>query len=198
MAIILVADDHALVRDAICHFLSQRAGHIVHAGGCVADVEAMIEDGIAPDLILLDYRMPGMHDLMGLDRLRVLVPGVPLALISGTAGSAVGLAARERGAVGFLPKTLTPDEMTDAIGLLLAGGSYIPPGPEDGQPDAMLTRREFDVLRGVANGQSNKEIARSLNLSEVTIKLHVKTMCRKLDARNRTHAAMLALEMGLL
>ncbi|MGR3455841.1 response regulator transcription factor [Pseudooceanicola sp.] len=198
MANIILADDHALVLEAISHLLTDEGLHVVHPAASVRETEALIADGLEPDLVLLDYRMPDMHDLAGLLRIRTLVPGVPVALISGSAGGAVASAALDAGAAGFLPKTLTRDQLLAAVQVLLSGGTYQPDAPAEGSLAATLTRREYDVLRGVAQGLSNKEIARSLDLTEVTVKLHVKTMCRKLDARNRTHAAMLALELGLL
>lgn len=198
MANIILADDHALVLDAISHLLTDEGLHDVRSAASVEETEALITAGPPPDLVLLDYRMPDMFDLVGLERIRALIPGVPVALISGSAGGAVASAALDAGAAGFLPKSLTRDQLLEAVKMMLAGEVYTPSAPAEGTLAAMLTRREYDVLRGVAQGLSNKEIARNLDLTEVTVKLHVKTMCRKLDARNRTHAAMLALELGLL
>ncbi|WP_375690808.1 response regulator transcription factor [Pseudooceanicola sp. LIPI14-2-Ac024] len=198
MANIILADDHALVLEAISHLLTVEGHHGVRTAASVEETAQLIADGPAPDLILLDYRMPDMHDLQGLLRIRDILPGVPVALISGSPGGAVASAALDAGAAGFLPKTMTREELLGAVDTILSGGTFEPAPPADGTLAAMLTRREYDVLRGVAQGLSNKEIARNLALTEVTVKLHVKTMCRKLDARNRTHAAMLALEFGLL
>ncbi len=198
MARIILADDHALVREAICLFLENETGHSVECAESVAGTLALLAETGPPDLILLDYRMPGMEDLEGLVAVLDAVPGVPVAIISGGAGVAVASAALDAGAAGFLPKSLSAADLIAAVDLMLAGGRFMPEPPRDGSLAATLTRREFDVLRGVAKGQSNKEIARELDLSEVTVKLHVKTMCRKLGARNRTHAAMRALDLGLL
>lgn len=198
MANIILADDHALVLHAISNLLTEAGAHAVRAAASVEETEVLISGGPPPDLVLLDYRMPDMRDLEGLARIRELLPEVPVALISGAPGGAVASAAIDAGAAGFLPKTLTRDELLSAVDLILSGMVYTPAAPAEGTLAAILTRREYDVLRGVAQGLSNKEIARNLDLTEVTVKLHVKTMCRKLDARNRTHAAMLALEYGLL
>ncbi len=198
MARILIADDHALVRDTISLFLSESGAHNVSSVDSVeACVQAVQEHG-APDLILLDYRMPGMEDLDGLRRMIAMCPGVPVALLSGAAGHAVGGAALAEGAAGFLQKSMTPEELSFAVSDLLSGRKVTPDMDGDLPNRESLTRREYEVLRGVAKGLSNKEIARELGVTEVTIKLHVKTMCRKLDARNRTHAAMRGLELGLL
>lgn len=152
MANIILADDHALVLDAISHLLTDEGRHDVRPAASVAETEALIAAGPAPDLVLLDYRMPDMRDLEGLARIRALVPGTPVALISGTAGGAVAAAALEAGAAGFLPKTLTRAELLAAVELLLAGGIYRPEAPPEGSLAATLTRREYDVLRGVAQG----------------------------------------------
>ena len=103
----------------------------------------------------------------------------------------------ELGAHGFLPKTLAPAELVDAVDILMSGEIYL---PEDALSDMThgLTPREVEVVRGIAGGKSNKEIARDLGVQEVTVKLHVKTLSRKLGARNRTHAAMLARDLGLV
>ena len=112
-------------------------------------------------------------------------------------------AALHAGAAGFLPKTLAVQALIAAVRLLASGGSFAPMAMLDAAPavgvgTADLTRRERDVLRGVCDGKSNKEIARDLEVQEVTIKLHVKTLTRKLGARNRTHAAMIARNLGLI
>ena len=91
--------------------------------------------------------------------------------------------------------------MITAAKFMAAGEVYAPIDVLKGQaenPDSPLSKRETEVLQGICEGKSNKEIARELDLQEVTIKLHVKTLCRKLEARNRTHAAMLARDAGLI
>ena len=105
------------------------------------------------------------------------------------------------GASGFVPKTLGAKSMMSAIRLMLAGEIFVPfdfMRQADQKTVANLTERETQVLDGLCAGKSNKEIARDLDLQEVTIKLHVKTLCRKLDAKNRTQAAMIAKERDLL
>jgi DNA-binding NarL/FixJ family response regulator len=196
MGTVLLADDHELVRETIAAFLRQNGGHEVVSVGSFSEVESAIRD-LTFNLILLDYRMPGMAALDGVRTVVATVPGVPVALISGAASPEVARQAMELGAHGFLPKTLAPAELVDAVDILMSGEIYL---PEDALSDMThgLTPREVEVVRGIAGGKSNKEIARDLGVQEVTVKLHVKTLSRKLGARNRTHAAMLARDLGLV
>lgn len=196
MARILLADDHDLVRETLALYLRQNGLHEVTPVADLAAAETAMEQD-KHDLILLDYRMPGMESLDGLTRMASAYPDVPVALISGAAGGDVARQAIDLGAAGFLPKTLAPDCLIDAVESLLRGAAFFP--DEDIQ-DAQhrLTPREVEVVRGIAGGKSNKEIARDLGVQEVTIKLHVKTLSRKLEARNRTHAAMRARDLGLV
>ena len=196
MGRVLLADDHELVRETIAAYLGQNGAHEVTSVGSFDEaVEALT--GQTYDLVMLDYRMPGME---GLDGLRTLVgdhPNTPVALISGAAGPDVARFAIDSGAAGFLPKTLAPAELTKAVTTLINGGFYLP-DEAVAKMSSSLTPREIEVVRGIAAGKSNKEIARDLGVQEVTIKLHVKTLSRKLDARNRTHAAMRARDLGLV
>ena len=196
MARILLADDHDLVRETVAAYLKQNGLHDVTS---VADLDAANQAlaGQGFDLVLLDYRMPGMEALDGLGRMAEQYPDTPIALISGAAGKEVARQAIDLGAAGFLPKTLAPDQLMVAVETLLRGEAFL---PDAAIADASryLTPRELEVVRGIAAGKSNKEIARDLGVQEVTIKLHVKTLSRKLDARNRTHAAMRARDLGLV
>ena len=191
---ILLADDHGLVRETIAMFLQGAGvGEVV----CAEDldgalVETRARDGF--DLVLLDYEMPGMNGLTGLSRMKSAVGDCPVAILSGTATATMAADSIAAGAAGFVPKTLASRSMVSAIRFMAAGEVYVPHDlmvqGGDAAPD--LTERETPVLRGLCEGKSNKEIARDLGLQEVTIKLHVKTLCRKLEARNRTQAAMIA------
>jgi DNA-binding NarL/FixJ family response regulator len=157
------------------------------------------------DLILLDYMMPGMNRLGGLSAMKAAAPGVPVAIISGAAPRVVAEQAVSAGAAGFLPKTISTRSLVAAVRFMAAGEIYAPlalKAEKDTPPpdlaNANLTARELDVLNRLCQGMANKEIARELGLQEVTVKLHVKTLYRKIGAKNRTHAAILAREAGLL
>lgn len=201
---ILIADDHELVRDTLAAFLEKEVDIEVTA---VEDLDAAIKSiksGIRFDLVLLDYSMPGMNGLEGLDRAIEESIARPVAVMSGTAPKAVAQEALDRGAIGFLPKTMGAKSLVNAVRFMVAGETFVPVKfmteevEEETNPLAKgLSPRELDVLGGLCRGLANKEIARELDLQEVTIKLHVKTLTRKLEAKNRTHAAIIAKEAGL-
>lgn len=200
---ILIADDHELLRDVLRSFLEGEGGFTVETVGTLPEALEQIAAADAPfDLVLLDYGMPGMDGYSGLDRAIAASAGKPVALISGLAPPGVAERVLSGGAAGYLPKTLPARSLVNAIRFMAAGETYMPinlyrPSPTVEPSPSGLSRRELEVLAGLCSGHANKEIARDLNLREPTIKLHVKTICRKLDARNRTHAAMIARERAL-
>ncbi|NUB46458.1 response regulator transcription factor [Fertoebacter nigrum] len=205
---ILLADDQELVRDTIAAFLRLEPGIAVDVAAdfpqALTAVRVAAGAGAPHDLILLDYMMPGMNGLAGLAAMRTACPGVPVAILSGTAPRSVAEQALAEGAAGFLPKTMSTRTLIAALRFMAAGEVYAPmsmmtdrDAASASLAGAQLTPRETEVLRLLCQGLANKEIARELDLQEVTVKLHVKTLYRKIEARNRTHAAMIAKEAGL-
>lgn len=225
---LLVADDHTLFRDALVQYITRSDidAQISVAKDLHEVMERMKEDS-QWDLVLLDLYMPGMKGMKGFKGMRVKYPDVPLALMSGLAEEEDVREAIDLGAVGYFPKTLPGEALIKAIQLVLSGERFIPldrnssnimpsyngqrPGskyysvaagknsPAASQGvDVGLTPREAEVLTHLALGLSNKEIARILDLQVVTIKLHVRGICRKLNANNRTQAALKAHELGLV
>ena len=201
---VLLADDHDLVRDAISAFLGMENDIDVSVSGDLFGALSKIEDEGPFDLVLLDFNMPGMDGLSGLEKALAANDGHPVALISGEASKEIAEAALNAGAAGFVPKTISATSMVNAVRFMAAGEQYAPvkwmaeAEAQETHPLAkQLTERELQVLRRLCEGDSNKEIGRTLDLQEVTIKLHVKTLCRKLGAKNRTQAAMVAREAGI-
>ncbi|MEL6582639.1 MAG: response regulator transcription factor [Pseudomonadota bacterium] len=202
---ILIADDHDLVRETLSAFLSVEGGFDVTLAEDLSAARDKIEVDGPFDLVLLDYGMPGMDGLNGLSIAMEVNGGKPVALMSGIAPKAVAQEAVDAGAAGFLPKTIAAKSLVNAVRFMCMGETYIPHDfltqaedeAEQHPLAAKLSEREIEVLGGLCRGLSNKEIARELDLQEVTVKLHVKTLSRKLEARNRTHAAMIGKEAGL-
>ena len=201
---ILLADDHDLVLETLAAFLKAEGQFEVKTCGSLDAALERIGNDPKYDLVLLDYNMPGMNGLEGLQKAIAASFGQPVALMSGTANKTIAQDAIDAGAIGFLPKTIAAKSMVNAVKFMAIGETYVPLeflNAEEAVPEIplakKLTEREMQVLGGLCRGLSNKELARDLDLQEVTIKLHVKTLCRKLEAKNRTQAAMIGKEAGL-
>ena len=201
---VLIADDHDLLRDTLIAFLGSEDGIELGSAATFEEACARIEEDAPYNLVLLDYKMPGMNGLEGLERALAMNGGQRVALISGQATREIAEQALALGAAGFVPKTLPAKSLVNAVRFMAMGEQYAPiefmtaPPQSETNPLAQkLTARELQVLEGLTTGKSNKEIARDLDLTEPTIKLHMKTLYRKLDVNNRTQAAIIARDAGL-
>ena len=205
---ILVADDHALFRDGLRYLLGQLDGFVeileAKDGATALELAGIHLD---LDLVLLDLGMPGIDGLAGLRLLRARHPALPVVILSGSEESADARQAFGVGALGFIPKSSSAQVMLSALRLVLSGGMYLPPFYAERAQGARvpiapssvdslgLTPRQLDVLRLLGRGQSNKEIARVLQLAEGTVKLHITAILRALGVNNRTRAVVAAARM---
>jgi len=203
---VLIADDHDLLRDTLAHYFRQEAGIDPVVTADFDGARSIVAAEGPFDVVVLDFGMPGMNGLEGLREALGWTGARAVALMSGIAPREVAEAAYAMGAAGFLPKTMPARTLASAVRFMGSGETYTPvefvtAGASvggGGHPLAgRLTRREMQVLEGLCRGKANKEIARDLELMEPTVKLHVKTLCRKLGATNRTQAAMIGKEAGL-
>ncbi len=211
MTRVVVVDDQTLVRQGIRSLLE------------VAEVEVAGEadDGLAaldviaatlPDVVLLDLRMPRYDGIWTLERLRERGVETPVLVLTTFNDDDLVLKALRAGARGYLLKDVTVEQLTGAVRALAGGGTLSAPSitdrllrairsgpsPAAHAPVQELTERELEVLRLVAEGYSNREIAGALFLAEGTVKNHVSTILLKLDARDRTNAVLRALHEGIL
>ncbi len=203
---ILLADDHELVLDGFKAVIKRHAPEAeVATAQNFDDAFALVRANGCYDVTLLDFNMPGMQGLDGLKRMVVQCPNTAVAIISGMVTKAVASSAIAAGAKGFIPKTLPGDKLIHALRRMMGGEIYAPADLEragiaaDGLQVVgaeVLTPRELEVAAMLVKGASNKEIARALDLQEVTVKLHVRNLCRKLDTKNRTQIAVRLAQLG--
>jgi DNA-binding NarL/FixJ family response regulator len=212
---ILLIDDHPLLRGGMRFLLRSFDPDLTmdEAGNVAQALELVAAHRY--DMVLLDLRMPGLNGMNALAALRAAVPGTPLVILSAEDDPAVVRAAIDGGAMGFIPKSSTPEVLIQALRLVLAQGVYLPPvvldaaysssapapssvaaAPGDGSLPS-LTPRQMDVLRRVIRGKSNKVIARELQVSEGTVKAHLSAVFLALGAHNRTEAVYAAAKLGL-
>lgn len=208
---VLLIDDHALFRFGVSELLERRGIEVVDAlGECEAGIERVVET--APDVVLLDLRMPRLSGLEVLKRLRQAGQTMPVAMLTTSADERDLIASLKAGAQGYLLKDMEPDELISALKDILAGRTVVAKEltgilarvvqgareePREPAAFANLTPREQEILRHLAEGQSNKAIARELGITDGTVKLHVKAILRKLAVHSRVEAAVIAVERNL-
>jgi DNA-binding NarL/FixJ family response regulator len=199
---VLTVDDHLLLREGIAAVLAGQDDMVLvgEAGNGLEAVE--IFRRLRPNVTLMDLRMPDMSGLEAITAIRADFPDARIIVLTTYSGDAQAAAALKAGAAGYLLKNLVRKELIETIRTVHAGKRRIPPeiatGIAEHVADDALTDREVEVLRGVATGKSNKLIAAELDISEGTVKTHMKSILPKLDASDRTHAVMIALRRGIL
>lgn len=206
---IILADDHGLIRDSLRPYLEQLADSVeIAEAASLSEVVALAAFG--PALVLLDLQMPGMQGPSSVAEVHRVFPDAPLVVVSGLSDPAVIRAVLQNGARGYIPKASRGKALVTALRLVLDGETYLPPSlldelsasPLASRPDEAgtgfdkLSEREATALRLLIQGMSNKEIARELNLQEVTVKVHLRNVYRKIKANSRTDAVRIAMSQG--
>lgn len=205
---LLIVDDHPVVRTGLRHLFETQPGFAVtgEAADGAAAVEAVATD--RPDIVLMDLRMPVMDGVEAIRRIRALADPPPVLVLTTYDSDVQILAAIEAGAAGYLLKDAPREILFSSVLSAVAGGSPLAPtvaarlvhrlGNRAARALEPLTPRELDVVRLVARGSSNREIARDLRISQATVKTHLLSIFEKLGVADRTSAVVTALERGLI
>jgi len=202
---ILLADDHKLVRAGLVLVLKQmdHSVDILEAGSGREAIEIAAENGDL-DLVLMDLDLPEGNGLEAMGAIKSENPALPVVILSALEDQSMVSRAMKLGARGFIPKSASGEVMVNSLRLVLSGGVCLPPGyseAQHGDVDSQtpsLTQRQMEVLRLMAKGSSNKVIARDLDISENTVRVHISAVISALDATNRTEAAYSAMRLGII
>ncbi len=208
---VLLIDDHALFRIGLQELLERRGIEVIAEGDCLKGIEIVAQE--KPDVVLLDMRMPDMTGTEVLSVLRKHYPAMPISMLTTSREEADVINSLQNGAQGYLLKDMEPDELIDALQRIVKGHTVVAneltsvlakavqgeSQRSSAQTSSLddLTPREREILCHLADGQSNKVIARNLGISDGTVKLHVKAILRKLEVHSRVEAAVIAVEQNL-
>ena len=208
---ILLVDDHTLFREGLEGLLSRRNINILAAVGSGQEGLRLAAE-LKPDVVLLDMRMPEMDGMEVLRKLRKGGFTNPVAMLTTSSDERDLVESLRSGAQGYLLKDMEPDQLVLALRDIVSGKTVVAPDlapvlarvvqgdsieAVEESPFAKLTPRENEILSLLAEGQSNKVIARNLGISDGTVKLHVKSILRKLGVHSRVEAAVIAVEQGM-
>jgi two-component system nitrate/nitrite response regulator NarL len=210
---ILVVDDHPIFRDGLVALLQRLdSDTVVLQAGDTAGALKVVGEQADIDVVILDLMMPGVGGLRAITELGQARPELPVVVLSSSEEPKDVRQALSHGALGYVPKSASPHTLLSAIRMVLTGDLYVPPlllvetNEESSLPprvapegcSARLTDRQIDVLRRLANGQSNKSVALELSLSEKTVKAHITAIFKALNVVSRTQAAKAARELGII
>ncbi|HEY2049338.1 MAG TPA: response regulator transcription factor [Caulobacteraceae bacterium] len=199
---VLIADDHPIVREGLAMVLqSSSEMEVVGEAGDGAEAVRLFRD-LKPDIALMDLQMPVMNGVDAIASIRGEFPKARIIVLTTYAGDAQAMRALKAGAVGYLLKNSVRKELLDAIRAVHSGLHYLQAGVATEiavhAVDDPLTAREIDILRLVAAGKGNKQIAHQLSVTEDTVKGHLKSAFAKLDVADRTHAVTVAAKRGII
>lgn len=210
MVNLLVADDHVVLREALCELLGKGGQFKVVAQASNGEEVVNLAGTHNPDIIIMDIAMPNVDGIEALKRLQAKGHCPPVLVLSANDGEMTVRAALKAGARGFLPKNVKEEELTFAIHAILKGQTYLSPsvtahlmsfdsnkGTLD-NPLAVLTKREIEILKYLAEGKNNREIGKTLHISVRTVDTHRSNILKKLKAKNNAELVRLALSAGLI
>jgi len=205
---ILLIDDHPLFRDALKPVIYQLAQAVnIFEASSITEAFTQIERQINFDLVLLDLTLPDSDGLKSLLPISQTLPDTPVVVISASENNHLVVHLLSAGARGYIPKSAGGEVIKNALLLVLSGETYIPSVVLDSlshlaemefDPDAVLTRRQDEVLQLLARGYSNKQIGNVLDIADTTVRAHVSDIIHHLHANNRTDAVVKAQQLGLL
>ena len=198
----LIVDDHPMMREGLASVL-QSTGEFLVVGEAGDGIEAVrMFAQLQPDITLMDLRMPIGDGVEAIAAIRSQAPKACIIVMTTYAGDVRALSALKAGAMGFLLKNSVRKELLEAAKVVLSGRRYLPPDVATEiavhAVDDPMTSREADILRLIADGLANKQIARRLGVAEETVKAHLKSIFVKLDVADRTHAVTLAAKRGII
>ncbi|WP_257305973.1 response regulator [Geothrix campi] len=200
---LLIVDDHPVVRDGLVAILHQAEPDLEVVGEAGDGKEAVTAwRTLRPTVTIMDLQLPGQTGVEAITAIRREDPDARVLVLTTFDGDADIQRALEAGARGYLLKNMRRGTLIEAVRAVAAGQRYLPPATAarlvEGMESERLTARELDVLRLLAQGQRNREIADELGLAEPTVKIHVNNLLRKLQVKDRTEATMVALRRGII
>jgi DNA-binding NarL/FixJ family response regulator len=195
-------DDHPLLREGIAALVNSQPDMVLIGQGSTGGEAIQLFKEQLPDVTLLDLRLPDMSGIDVLIAIRSQFPEARIIMLTTFEGDVEIQRALQAGARGYLLKNMPPTELLEVIRLVHAGKKRIPPEIAsqllEHMADEVLTEREIEVLREVADGNRNREIAERLFISEETVKVHIKHIMEKLGASDRTQAVSIGLRRGII
>ena len=207
---LLVADDHVVVREALCEMLQAKGKYSVIGQASDGEELMRLAQNSTPDVIILDVQMPKLDGLTAIDRLRTSGSCPPVLVLSADETERNVRASLRAGAKGFVPKNVGPEELEFAISAVLEGKTYLSPsvtatlvnsnngGPVGSNPLSLLTKREIEILKHLADGKPNRVIGKLLHISTRTVDTHRSNILKKLDLKTNAELVKLAISCGLI